>query len=72
MKMVEALFIGPVNGSSRNKENKRLRALHTLQSDLLKMRFCLGSFVIVNLCEENLVRTAFKYSDNSKYLMLRK
>jgi hypothetical protein len=41
--MVEALFIGQVNGSNRNEENKLLRALHALQSALMQMRFYLGN-----------------------------
>jgi len=66
IKMVEVLFVGQVNGSSRNVENKFLRALHTIPSVLLKMRFYLGKYVNLTFCEENFVCTSLKYSDNSK------
>jgi len=72
IRMVEASFIGQVNCSSRNVEKKVLGALHTIPYVLLNMRFCLGKYVNVTLCEENLVRTSFKYSNNPKYLILRK
>jgi hypothetical protein len=72
IKLVEVLFIDQVNGSNRTVGKQPSTLRHIILTVFSQVRFCLSLYINVTLCVENLVRTSFRYSDNSRYKILMK